>query len=286
MSKPALPLTRRQVLCTGTAATATALLGIPAWAAGKTGRFQQAAALGPFKRKVPLEKLLPAAVEMGLAGFDLVSRNLWPDLKKHGLICTMSGSHSLTNGLCEPANHEGCLASIRESVDATAAEGWPNVICFSGNRRGIPDEVGLKNCIQALKQVAGYAEKKKVTLCLEFLNSSVNHKDYMADTTAWNVALVHGVGSERVKVLYDIYHAGCMKENILKDIREHHACWGHYHTAGVPGRNEISAEQTLDYPAIMQAIAATGFDRYVAHEFSPKRDPLTSLREAVQICNV
>ncbi len=149
----------------------------------------------------------------------------------------------------------------------------------------MPDDVGLENTIKALKSVAGYAEKKKVTICLEFLNS-INHKDYMGDSTEWCVAMVKGVGSERVKVLYDIYHAGMMKEDPVADITKHHECWGHYHTAGIPGRNDIDNTQTLDYPAIMRAIAKTGYDRYVVHEFRPKGEVIPALEAAIKICTV
>ena len=143
-----------------------------------------------------------------------------------------------------------------------------------------------KNSIKALKQIAGYAEKKKIVINLEFLNSSVNHKDYMADTTKWNVALVKGVGSENVKVLYDIYHAASMKEDVISDIKKHHECWGHYHTAGVPGRKDLDDEQTLDYKAIMNAIVDTGYTGIVAHEFGPKGDPFEALKHAYNVCDV
>jgi hydroxypyruvate isomerase len=235
---------------------------------------------------MPLDELCVGLKKTGLVGVDLCGPKEWPTLKKYGLVGTMTGTHSLTNGLADPQFHEDCLKRIRDAIDATSAEGFRNVITFSGNRRGMDDEVGLENCVKALKQVAGYAEQKKVAINLEYLNSAVNHKDYMADSTKWCVELVHRVGSERVKVLYDIYHAGVMGEDVIADIRNHHDCWGHYHTAGVPGRHELDDKQTLDYPAIMKAIAETGFDGYVAHEFTPTRDPMTSLREAFQICNV
>jgi hydroxypyruvate isomerase len=148
------------------------------------------------------------------------------------------------------------------------------------------DQEGLKNCVAGLKKIAGYAEQKKVTVCLEFLNSH-DHKDYMADTTDWCVRLVQQVGSPRVKVLYDIYHAGMMKEDVLADIRQHHECWGHYHTGGLPGRNEIDDTQTLNYAKLMQAIVESGYTGYVGQEFIPKRpEALQSLEQAVAICDV
>jgi hydroxypyruvate isomerase len=280
-------LTRREALRLGAGAVAAAALTPRAWAAkARVGKFQQGASGGCFGRGASLDERCAMAKEIGLVGLDLCGPGDWETLKKHGLICTMVPSHSLANGLCEPKNHEECLAKIRASVDATSAEGWRNVITLSGNRRGIDDQVGLGNCVNALKQIAPYAEQKKVTLCLEFLNSNVNHKDYMADTTKWCVELVHRVGSPNVKVLYDLYHAGTMGEDCVKDIKEHADCWGHYHTAGVPGRHEIHENQTLDYPAIMQAIAESGFEGYVSHEYSPTGDPRASLRAAFTLCNV
>jgi hydroxypyruvate isomerase len=207
-------------------------------------------------------------------------------LKKHGRICAMSGTINIPNGLNHVENHKNCLATLRKDIDAAAAAGYPNVICFSGNRAGMKDDEGLKNCVTALKQIAPYAEEKKVTVCLELLNS-IQHKDYMADSTKWCVELVHQVKSPRVKILYDIYHAAMMKEDVLADIKNHADCWGHYHTAGMPGRHEIDAKQTLDYPKIMTAIVESGYQGYVGHEFGPKnRDALKSLEAAVVLCDV
>ena len=222
---------------------------------------------------------------MGIKSIELTGPDQWPTLKKHGLICAMSGSHSIPKGFNRVENHAECIEKVKKGIDDTAAAGFPNVICFSGNREGMDDQTGLANSIAGLKKVAGYAEKKKVTICLEFLNSH-NHKDYMADSTVWCVGLVEGVGSPRVKVLYDIYHAGMMKEDIMADIREHHDCWGHYHTGGVPGRHEIDETQTLDYAKILKAIADSGFQGYVAQEFIPQRkDALKSLEQAIRICD-
>jgi len=254
--------------------------------AERTARFRQAAAFWCFRSRFKNADALCAALKrIGYAGMDLVGPKQWPVLKRHGLICTMTPTHSLTNGLCDPRFHKECLTKIRAAIDATAAERWPNVIAFSGNRRGMDDETGLKNCVDALKQVAGYAEKKNVTICLELLNSKM-HRDYMADSTRWCVELVRRVGSPRVKVLYDIFHAAVMGEDVIADIRNHSECWGHYHTAGVPGRHEIDDSQKLDYRAIARAIADTGFTGIVCHEFTPKRDALQSLKQAFAICNV
>ena len=195
-------------------------------------------------------------------------------------------SHSLQNGLSHKENHAECLAKIRTSIDAAAEYGFPNVICFSGNRAGIADDVGLENTVTALKQIIGYAEDKRVTLCIEYLNSKVNHKDYMFDHTSWGVEVCRKVGSERMKILYDIYHAQIMEGDIIRTIRDNHEYIGHYHTGGNPGRNEIDETQELYYPAIMRAIVETGYKGYVGQEFVPTREPLVSLAQGVKICDV
>lgn len=266
--------------------------GSPARAAASLkGRIKQSVCLWCYqgfmqKQKLSLDDFAAACAKLGLRSVELVHADQWPTLQKHGLICAMCNSHSIPKGLNRKENHEECLARIRKSIDEAAAAGFPNVITFSGNREGMDDQEGLANCVMALKKIAPYAEQKKVTVCLEFLNS-INHRDYMADSTRWCVELVHRVGSPRVKVLYDIYHAAMMKEDVLADIRKHHECWGHYHTGGYPGRNEIDHTQTLDYRKIMETIAATGYQGYVGQEFIPKRpDALKSLEEAVRLCDV
>ncbi len=252
----------------------------------RKGRIRQCACPGAFG-KVPFEEKCRIAKRLGLHGIDLIRPGPdWDTLKAHGLICSMVPSHSLTRGLNAKANHEECLAAIRQSVEAAAAAGFPNVICFSGNRNGISDEEGLENCTVALKQVVGFAEQKHVTLCMELLNSKRNHKDYQCDHTAWGVELCKRVGSPNFKLLYDIYHMQIMEGDIIATIRESLPFIGHIHTAGVPGRNEIDENQELYYPAIMRAIADAGFTGFVAHEYSPKGDPVASLEKAVQICDV
>ena len=233
-----------------------------------------------------LDQFAAACAKMGLKSIELTTPDQWPTLKKHGLICAMSPSHGIPKGLNRLENYDECLSKIRKSIDTTADAGFPNVITLSGNREGMDDQEGLKNCVIGLKKIAGYAEQKKVTVCLELLNS-INHKDYMADSTKWCVELAHRVGSPRVKILYDIYHAAMMKEDVLSDIHNHADCFAHYHTGGVPGRNEIDNTQTLDYPKIMRAIVATGYTGYVGQEFIPKQpDGLKSLKQAVAICDV
>ncbi|HPS00771.1 MAG TPA: sugar phosphate isomerase/epimerase family protein [Candidatus Sumerlaeota bacterium] len=236
--------------------------------------------------KVPLPELAKACARIGIKGMDLVDVKDWPILKENGLICTMSNSHGISPGLNRKENHEKCLKAIRESIEATAAAGYPNVICFPGNREGMDDETGLKNCTEALKQVVGLAEQKKVMLCMELLNSKRNHKDYMCDHTAWGVELCKRVGSPNFKLLYDIYHMQIMEGDVIDTIKENIQYIGHFHTGGVPGRNEIDDSQELYYPAIVKAILQTGYKGYVAQEFVPKRDPLKSMEEAIRICDV
>ncbi len=276
----------------GTAAFGAALPWAGSTSAAELkGRINQSVCLWCYngylkKNDMDLDAFAAYCAKLGLKSIELVGPDQWPTLKKHGLICAMTPSHGIAKGLNRIENHDECLGKVRKAIDDCAEAGFPNAITFSGNRKGMDDEEGLKNCVIGLKKVAGYAEKKKVTICLEYLNS-INHKDYMADTTAWNVKLVEQVGSPRVKVLYDIYHAGMMKEDPLKDIKEHSDCWGHYHTGGVPGRNEIDDTQTLDYVELMKAVVDSGYQAYVGQEFIPKRpDALASLAQAVGICDV
>ena len=238
--------------------------------------------------KMSLEELCVVGKKMGLKAIDLLGPNDFPTLKKHGLACSMINTHGLTKGLNRTENHEECLSKIRMAIEAASEYGYPNVITFPGNRKGMSDDVGIDNTVVAIKQIAGFAEKKKVNICLEYLNSKVNHKDYMFDKTAWGVEVCKKVGSDRIKILYDIYHAQIMEGDIIRTIQDYHQYIGHYHTGGNPGRNEIDETQELYYPAIMQAIVKTGYKGYVAHEFIPKKenDPIESLAYAVRICDV
>src|SRR5205823_6485758 len=183
-------------------------------------------------------------------------------------------------------NHAHIIKALEDALEFAAAEGLPNVICMSGNRKGMPDQEGLENCAIGLKKIVGLAEQKKVTLCMEGLNSKVDHKDYMYDRTKWGVDLAKKVGSPRFRLLYDIYHMQIMEGDVVRTIRQYKEYIGHYHTGGVPGRNEIDETQELHYPAIMKAIVASGFRGYVAQEFIPKRDPLESLAQGLRICDV
>jgi hydroxypyruvate isomerase len=288
--------TRRDLLQTAaavTAATAASGLGgstaasaaAPARTAASSGRIHQSVCRWCYG-KISLDDLCAAAKRMGLVGIDLLGPADFPTIKKHGLICTMVSSHPLSDGLCDPKYRDASLKSMNAAIEATAREGWRNVICFSGNRRGIDDKTGMDNCVKALREIVPVAEKANVNLNMELLNSKVDHKDYMCDRSPWGVELVKRVGSDNFKLLYDIYHMQIMEGDVIRTIEKDHAHFGHYHTGGNPGRHELDETQELNYKAIARAIAGVGFQGYMAHEFIPVRDPLTSLGEAVELCVV
>ncbi|HEY4302761.1 MAG TPA: TIM barrel protein [Candidatus Didemnitutus sp.] len=236
---------------------------------------------------LPLPELARAGRAMGLASIELLEPADWPVVRAHGLVCALGrGPDTIADSFNRRENHARLVPAFRERLREAAAAGVPNLVCFSGNRRGQGDEEGLETCAGGFRQITSIAEETSVTLCLELLNSKIDHPDYQADRTAWGVELVRRVASPRFKLLYDIYHMAVMGEDVIRVIAEHHACFAHYHTAGVPGRHEIDDTQTLDYPAIMRAIAATGYTGFVGQEFLPRRDPLTSLREAIALCSV
>jgi hydroxypyruvate isomerase len=266
----------------------------------KNGRINHSVCLWCYGGMKSTE-MAPIAKRLGLKAIDLLTPKDWAPLKENGLVCSMT-SHpkiGIEVGLNRKENHEVLLGALRESIEASAAEGYPNVICFSGNRHlkrkakdaplegKISDEEGIKVCAEGLKQVMALAEQKKVTVCMELLNSKVNHADYMCDKSDWGVELCKAVGSERFKLLYDVYHMQIMEGDVIATIKKHHQYFGHYHTGGVPGRHEIDETQELYWPAIMKAIVDTGFKGYVAQEFIPARkDKIASLAQAVQICDV
>ena len=239
-----------------------------------------------------VEELAAAGKEMGLASVELLDPEDWPVLEKYGLTCAMpfgpvaEGKNRLTDGFNHIENHEWLVPMFKERIQAVAEAGYSNVICFSGNRGGLDDETGLSQCLQGLKAILPTAEKYGVIVCMELLNSKVDHKDYQCDHTLWGVELCKRVGSERFKLLYDIYHMQIMEGDVIRTIRDYHPYIAHYHTGGNPGRHEIDHTQELNYGAIMRAIVETGFTGHVAQEFIPTRDPLTSLREGVAICDV
>ncbi len=250
---------------------------------GVKGRIKQSASKWCYG-KISLGDLCSAGAKMGLVGLDLLGPDAFSTLKQHGLVCTMTSG---AGNIIDPAKHDNGVERINAAIEANAAAGFRNVIVTAGNRKDIPDdEVGKANAIMFLKRVAGLAEKKNVFICMENLNSKVNHKGYMFDRMAWGVDVLKKVGSSHIKILYDIYHAQIMEGDIIRTIQTHKDIIGHYHTGGNPGRNEIDETQEIYYPAIMHAIIETGYDGYVAHEFIPKRDPLTSLAQAVKLCDV
>ncbi|MEM6776708.1 MAG: TIM barrel protein [Planctomycetota bacterium] len=251
----------------------------------KVGRLNQSVCKWCYP-KVALDQFAADVAKMGLVGIDLLDPEDFPTLKQHGLVCTMVQSHPLTKGLCDPQFHDMCLEKLNGAIEATAAEGWKNVICFSGNARGIDRDAGMANCVKALSKIIPVAEKAGVTLQMELLNSKVNHADYMCDNSEWGVELVKRVGSDHFKLLYDIYHMQIMEGDIIRTIEANHNYYGHYHTAGNPGRHELDDNQELLYPPIAKAIADTGFDGYFAHEFIPVRDPMAGLADAIAQCIV
>jgi hydroxypyruvate isomerase len=239
--------------------------------------------------KIPLDDLCRAAKEIGLTSVELVGPAEWSTLKKYDLYCAMPwGAHkSLDRGFNDPAYHDELFGLYAAVIPQVAAAGFDKLICFSGNRRGMSDEQGLDNCVKGLQRLLPLAEKHKVTLTMELLNSKVNHKDYQCDHTAWGAELVKKLGSDRFRLLYDIYHMQIMEGDVIATIKKYHPYINHYHTAGVPGRNEIDETQELYYPAIMKAIIDTGYKGFVAQEFIPKNsDPIASLRKSIQICDV
>ncbi|MHA4811911.1 hydroxypyruvate isomerase family protein [Flavitalea flava] len=238
---------------------------------------------------IPLEDFCIGVKKIGIPAIDLVGPADWPVLQKHGLFSSMcNGAEiSLTKGFNHTENHPVLLKNYTEHIDLVAKAGYKNLICFSGNRDGMDDETGLKNCVEGLKQILGQAEKQGVIIQMELLNSKVDHHDQMNDNTKWGVELVKRVGSENFKLLYDIYHMQIDEGDVIRTINNNHQYFGHYHTGGVPGRHEIDDTQELYYPAIMKAIVATGFKDYVAQEFIPaKEDKLKSLKNAIKICDV
>ncbi len=239
--------------------------------------------------KIPLEEFCVAAKGMGLQSVELLEVKDFPTLKKHGLTCAVVSGvpGGITSGLNRVENHDKIVEFMAQTMPAVAEFGAPTIICFSGNRKGMSDEQGLANCAIGLKRIAPLAEKHKVTVIMELLNSKVDHHDYMCDHTAWGVELVKQVDSERFKLLYDIYHMQIMDGDVCDTIKKSHQAIAHYHTGGVPGRGEIDETQELHYPRIMQAIVDTGYKGFVAQEFVPKRpDVLASLKQGVQICDV
>jgi hydroxypyruvate isomerase len=254
-------------------------------------RIKQGVTRGVFAREMSLEECCRAASRLGVRGFDLIGPADWPLLKKYGLVPSMyppGPGGTIPDALNRQENHGRLEKSLRAALDESAANGVPNIITFSGNRRGMPDAEGADNCVAFLNKLKAQAEDKGVTICMEYLNSKVNHKDYMFDHIAWGVDVVKRVNSPRVKMLFDIYHAQIMDGDIVRNIRDYFQWIGHFHTGGNPGRHEIDRTQELNYPFVMEAIADLGFTGFVSHEYtpSPGHDPIETLDKAIQLCDV
>jgi hydroxypyruvate isomerase len=266
-----------------------------AGAVGKASAAEAAPLKGQLKQSVcrwcyggmSLEDLCRNAKEMGILSVELLGEREWPVVKQFGLTCAVAnGPGGITEGWNRPANHDRLVRESERLLPLIKEAGLPNMIVFSGNRAGMPDDEGLANCATGLKRIMPLAEQLGVTVIMELLNSKRSHKDYMCDKTPWGVELCKRVGSPRFKLLYDIFHMQIMEGDVIDTIRENKEFIAHYHTGGVPGRNEIDETQELNYRRIAQAIVETEFTGYFAHEFIPKRDPMASLRAAVQLCDV
>jgi hydroxypyruvate isomerase len=259
-------------------------------APARKGRIKQGVTRGVFGRGASLEDSCREAARLGIQGFDLIGPPDWPTLKKYGLVPSMyppGPGGTIPDALNRKENHERLEPLLRAGIDECAANGVPNIITFSGNRRGMEDREGADNCVAFLNRIKAHAEDKGVTVCMEYLNSKVNHKDYMFDHIAWGVDVMQRVNSPRVKILYDIYHAQIMDGDIVRNIRDHYQWIGHFHTGGNPGRHDIDETQELNYHFIAQAIADLGYTGFISHEYSPAQghDPIATLQKAIAICD-
>src|SRR5262245_14275406 len=295
MKKKSKRVSRRAMLEKAAGAAALASLGMVSPAAGaeersagkaSRGRINQSMVHWCFNKYWDVEKACQVAVELGMKSVELVPPRDWPTLKKHGLVCALAGSHGFEKGMNNPRYQPDCLQKMREAIEACAANGFPSVITFTGFRENIPDDVGLENCVNGYKKIVGFAEEKKVTLCLEMLNSRVQaemkgHPGYQGDHTEYCMEIIRRVGSPRLKLLFDIYHVQIMDGDIIARLRQHKDSIGHYHTAGNPGRCELDQKQEINYRPILEEIARTGYTGYVGQEFIPTRDPLEGPREAL-----
>ena len=256
----------------------------------RNGRINQSVVSWCFN-PMKVEALARAAVKMGIKSVELVAPKHWPMLKKLGLTCAITPTHGFRTGFAHKEEQAACIDSLRKRIDETAEAGFTSVITFSGFRKGLSDEDAINNMVSGFKKIVGHAEKKKVDICLEMLNSRVDvkmkgHPGYMCDKIEYALDVCKRVGSPRMKMLFDIYHVQIMEGDVIVRLRECKDYIGHYHTAGVPGRAELDNRQELNYPGIMKAIAETGYTGYVGQEFIPTRDPLKSLNEAVRLCDV
>lgn len=298
MSQPTDPrptslISRRDALCTAGAVAAAAVA--PALAtdapAVKNGRIKQSLIYWCYSKYWDPPQMAAVAKGLGCVSVELIDPKFWPVLKQAGLTCAIAGSHGFVQGMNNPKYQPKCIEVLRERIDQSADFGCPSVITFTGMAEDIPPDVGMDNCVKGYKQIIGYAEKKGVTLCLEMLNSRVNetmkgHPGYQGNHTDYCIELIKRVGSDRLKLLFDIYHVEIMDGDVIRRIHQHKDYIGHVHTAGNPGRGELDNKQEINYPPIMQALLDVGYKGYVGQEFIPTRDPLQGLKEAVALCDV
>jgi hydroxypyruvate isomerase len=255
------------------------------------GRLKQSIIHWCFKEHWDVEQTARVAKELGCRSVEIVDPEHWPTLKKYGLTCAIAGSHGFVKGMNNPKHWPECIDILTKRIDASADAGVGNVITFTGMRDGMADDVGAKNCVEGYKKIIGYAEKKKVTLCLETLNSRVDvtmkgHPGYQGDHTDYCIDIIKRVGSARLKLLFDVYHVQIMDGDVITRIRQYKDYIGHVHTAGVPGRAELDDRQEINYRGVMLALADAGFGGFVGQEFIPTRDPKEGLRQAVEVCTV
>jgi hydroxypyruvate isomerase len=263
----------------------------------KNGRINQSIVYWCFEKYWDMDQAAKVARQLGCTSIELVAPKFFPVLKQHELKCAigtvdMSPDPPFVKGFNNPKYREQVLNATREAIDACADFGSKNVICFTGMREGIPDDVGADNCVEGFKQIVGHAEKKGVTLCLEMLNSRVSshpmkgHPGYQGDHTDYCIDIIKRVASPSLKLLFDIYHVQIMDGDIISRLRQHRDYIGHVHTAGNPGRGELDQKQEINYPPIMDALLEIGYRGHVGQEFIPSRDPLDGLRQAVSLCDV
>jgi hydroxypyruvate isomerase len=289
---------RRDFLLSATAASFTLAASPSALTLAQTitpvarkGRIKQGVTTGVFARGTSLEDACREAARLGIKGFDLIGPADWPTLRKYGLVPSMyplGPGGTIADALNRTENHARLEASLRAAIEESAAAQVPNVITFSGNRRGMDDRVGADNCVQFLNKVKAHAEDKGVTICMELLNSKVNHRDYMFDHMTWGVDVMKRVNSPRIRILYDIYHAQIMDGDIVRTINDNIQWIAHFHTGGNPGRHDIDESQELNYRFIVQSIVDKGFTGFLTHEYSPTagHDPIAVLGRAIEICDV
>jgi hydroxypyruvate isomerase len=285
-------ISRRNVLKTALTGATMASFPSVSWSSEdapikRKGNIRQSVSRWCYQ-KIPLDQLCEYSAKIGLKAVDLLKDDEWEVPRRYGLICSMGygGGGEIASAMNRVENHAKIEEAFRKTIPLAAKAGVPNVITFSGNREGMSDEEGAKNTIIGLNRVKKIAEDNGVNICIELLNSKVDHHDYMCDHSAWGLKVVQAVNSPRVKLLYDIYHMQIMEGDLVRTIQKNIEWMGHFHTGGVPGRHELDGTQEVQWDGVMRGIAATNFKGYVAHEFVPTRDPLTSLRQAADLCDV